>query len=35
MVPTLLMLRRAWHALRYALREEDFLPVFGAGVFRR
>jgi Na+/H+ antiporter NhaC len=32
MVSALLMLRRVGHAFRYAVREEDFLPVFGAGV---
>jgi Ion channel len=32
MVPTLLMLRRVGRAFRYAVREDDFLPTFGAGV---
>jgi hypothetical protein len=32
MLSALLMLRRVMGALRYAVREEDFLPVFGAGV---
>jgi hypothetical protein len=32
MLSALLMLRRVHRALRYAVREEDFLQVFGAGV---
>jgi hypothetical protein len=32
MVSALLMFRRVAHALRYAVREEDFVTVFGAGV---
>ena len=32
MVSALLMLRRVAKALRYAVREEEFLTVFGAGV---
>jgi hypothetical protein len=32
MMPALLMFRRVAHALRYAVREEDFVTVFGAGV---
>jgi hypothetical protein len=32
MLSALLMLRRVGRAFRYAVREEDFLPVFGAGV---
>lgn len=32
MVSALLMLRRVVSAFRYAVREEDFLPVFYAGV---
>jgi voltage-gated potassium channel len=32
MLSALLMLRRVGRALRYAVREEDFRPVFGAGV---
>jgi hypothetical protein len=31
MVSALLMLRRVARALRYAVREEEFLTVFGAG----
>jgi hypothetical protein len=30
MLSALLMLRRMAHALQYAVREEDFLNVFGA-----
>jgi hypothetical protein len=33
MVSALLMLRRVSRALRYAMREEDFGPVLGAGAF--
>jgi hypothetical protein len=32
MISALLMLRRVQGAMRYAVREEDFLTVFGAGV---
>jgi uncharacterized membrane protein len=32
MVSALLMLRHVAHAMRYAVREEDFVTVFGAGV---
>ena len=32
MVSALLMFRRVARALRHAAREEDFLPVLGAGV---
>lgn len=32
MLPALLMLRRVGRAFRYAVREEDFLVTFGAGV---
>ena len=32
MISALLMLRRVWAALHYAVREEYFGPVFGAGV---
>jgi hypothetical protein len=32
MISALLMLRRVWAALHYAVREENFGPVFGAGV---
>jgi hypothetical protein len=32
MVSALLMLRRVANAVRYAVREENFTPVFGAGV---
>ncbi len=32
MVSAMLMFRRVAHALRYAVREEDFVTVFGAGV---
>jgi hypothetical protein len=32
MLSALLMLRRVGRALRHAVREEDFRPVFGAGV---
>jgi hypothetical protein len=31
MISALLMFRRVLHAFRYAVREEDFLGVFGAG----
>jgi ion channel len=31
-ISALLMLRRVWAALHYAVREESFGPVFGAGV---
>jgi hypothetical protein len=30
-ISALLMLRRVWGALHYAVREENFGPVFGAG----
>lgn len=33
MLSALLMLRRAAAAFRYAVREDDFLQVFGAGLF--
>ena len=32
MLSALLMFRRVAHALRYAVREQDFLMVFGAGM---
>lgn len=32
MLSSLLMLRRVQKALRYAVRDDDFLHVFGAGV---
>jgi hypothetical protein len=32
MISALLMLRRVSRAFRYAVEEEEFLPVFGAGV---
>jgi hypothetical protein len=34
MISALLMLRRVIGAFRYAVREEEFLTVFGAGAFR-
>jgi hypothetical protein len=33
MLSALMMLRRVLPALRYATREEEFGPIFGAGVF--
>jgi hypothetical protein len=32
MVSALLMFRRVWKAVRYAVREDDFLNVFGAAI---